>query len=118
MSHSHDEKLSLPQDQIHLAQGSMWRKMPIIGAVLGAAGLGGAAAMMGGHEHEFWYAYLVAYMVFLALLLIYLGILGAKFQRINRDIARLGEEVESGREREPAGPAGSPESGSREPTSV
>ena len=58
----------------------------------------------------------VAYMVFLALLLIYLGILGAKFQRINRDIARLGEEVESGRGRDPAGPAGAAEGGSRAPT--
>lgn len=66
MSHAHDETLSLPQDQIHLAQGSLWRKMPIIGAVLGIAGLGGAAGMMAGHEHQFWYSYLVAYMVFLA----------------------------------------------------
>ena len=87
MSHSHDEKLSLPQDQIHLAQGSMWRKMPIIGAVLGAAGLGGAAAMMGGHEHEFWYAYLVAYMVFLAF-----G-LGALFFVIVQHLVRAGWSI-------------------------
>ena len=60
----------------------------------------------------------VAYMVFLALLLIYLGILGAKFQRISRDIGELTDEVESGREAKAADQAGSPDGGSREPTSV
>jgi len=55
-----------------------------------------------------------AYMVFLVLLLVYLGILGAKFQRINRDIGRLTDEVESG------GDPGSAEakSGAEEPTGV
>lgn len=38
-----------------------------------------------------------AYMVFLALVLVYIGILGAKFQRINRELAELTEEVEAGR---------------------
>lgn len=67
MSHSHDDTVSLPKDQIHLAAGSMWRKLPIIGALLAAGGLGGAAATMAGHEEHFWYSYLTAYMVFLAL---------------------------------------------------
>ncbi len=40
----------------------------------------------------------IAYIVFLALLLIYLGILGAKFQRINREVADLTAEVEAGRD--------------------
>lgn len=38
-----------------------------------------------------------AYMVFLLMILIYIGILGAKFQRINRDIGELTEEVEAGK---------------------
>lgn len=59
-----------------------------------------------------------AYMVFLALLLIYLGILGAKFQRINRDVAQLTEEVESGRNRKPAGQPAAKADEAQEPTSV
>jgi hypothetical protein len=38
-----------------------------------------------------------AYMFFLLLLVIYIGILGAKFQRINRDIGELTDEVEAGK---------------------
>ncbi len=55
-----------------------------------------------------------AYMIFLALLLVYLGILGAKFQRINRDIAQLTEEVESGRNPAPT----QAEAGAKEPSGV
>lgn len=61
-----------------------------------------------------------AYTVFLVLLLVYLGILGAKFQRISRDIAGLTEEVEAGRgkaESKPAEPVTS-EAGAEEPTGV
>ena len=64
-----------------------------------------------------------AYVVFLALLLIYLGILGAKFQRISRDISQLTSEVEAGRRSgqsgsaEPDG-AGPAEAGGKEPTGV
>ena len=50
-----------------------------------------------------------AYMIFFALLLVYLGILGAKFQRINRELAELNEEVrESGKSKatETAEPVG------------
>lgn len=56
-----------------------------------------------------------AYMVFLALLVVYLGILGAKFQRINRDISQLTEEVESGRGQ---APTEAPEVGAKEPSGV
>ncbi|HTU16265.1 MAG TPA: hypothetical protein VMF31_13840 [Solirubrobacterales bacterium] len=38
-----------------------------------------------------------AYVVFLLMILIYIGILGAKFQRINRDIGELTDEVEAGK---------------------
>lgn len=87
MSHSHDDHLVLPQDQIHVAQGSTWRKLPIIGGVIGAAGLGGAAAMMGQDHHQFWYSYLVAYMVFLAF-----G-LGALFFVIVQHLVRAGWSI-------------------------
>lgn len=59
-----------------------------------------------------------AYIVFVLLLVVYLGILGAKFQRLSRDITTLTEEVESGRGGKPAevpAPAGT---GANEPTGV
>lgn len=87
MSHSHDEPLNLPKDQIFIAPGSMWRKLPIIGAILAAGGLGGAAAMMGGHQTEFWYSYLTAYMVFLAFAL------GGLFFVIVQHLVRAGWSI-------------------------
>jgi len=57
-----------------------------------------------------------AYMVFLVLLLVYLGILGAKFQRVSREISELTDEVESGRNR--PNQAGTTEAGAKEPTGV
>jgi hypothetical protein len=59
-----------------------------------------------------------AYVVFVALLLIYLGILGAKFQRISRDIAELTEEVESGREPAIADKTATEDAAAKEPTGV
>jgi hypothetical protein len=38
---------------------------------------------------------MAAYMFFLLLILIYIGILGSKFQRINREIGELTDEVEA-----------------------
>ena len=40
---------------------------------------------------------LAAYIFFLLMLLIYIGILGAKFVRISREIGQLTEEVEAGK---------------------
>lgn len=40
---------------------------------------------------------LAAYLFFLLLILVYIGILGAKFQRINREVGRLADEVEAGK---------------------
>jgi hypothetical protein len=37
-----------------------------------------------------------AYMVFLLLVLVYIGIIGVKFQRVSRDLGELIEEVEAG----------------------
>lgn len=39
---------------------------------------------------------LAAYIFFLLMLLVYIGILGVKFQRISRDIGQLTDEVEAG----------------------
>jgi hypothetical protein len=87
MAHSHDEPLNLPKDQIFIAPGSGWRKLPILGAVLGVAGLGGAAALMGDHKAEFWHSYLVAYMVFLAFAL------GGLFFVIVQHLVRAGWSI-------------------------
>ena len=40
---------------------------------------------------------MAAYMFFLLLILVYIGILGAKFLRINREIGELTDEVEADR---------------------
>lgn len=47
---------------------------------------------------------MAAYIFFLLMILIYVGILGAKFQRINRDIGQLTDEVEAGKIEAPAEP--------------
>jgi hypothetical protein len=39
-----------------------------------------------------------AYLFFLLMVLVYIAILGAKFQRINRDLAELIDEIEADRE--------------------
>lgn len=59
-----------------------------------------------------------AYIVFFLLMLIYIGILGVKFQRINRDITELTREVESGRSPAPADEARPTGTGAKEPTGV
>ncbi|MBK5233497.1 MAG: hypothetical protein JJE13_11015 [Thermoleophilia bacterium] len=40
---------------------------------------------------------MAAYIFFLLMVLIYIGILGAKFQRISREIGQLTDEVEAGK---------------------
>ena len=64
---SEHNEVHLDPAQVNLARGSMWRMMPIVGAVLAAAGLGGAFALKAGHEQHFWYSYLVAWYGFLAI---------------------------------------------------
>jgi|GEM_PF-1069314 len=57
---------------------------------------------------------LAAYIFFLLMVLIYIGILGAKFQRINRDVGELADEIEA----QNAAPAkNSPEKPVKEPSS-
>ncbi len=66
MSDHHDD-VHLDPEQVNLSRGSMWRKMPIIGLVLAAAGLGGAFALKADHAQHFWFSYLVAWYGFLAI---------------------------------------------------
>ncbi|MBK8293853.1 MAG: hypothetical protein IPK93_03400 [Solirubrobacterales bacterium] len=40
---------------------------------------------------------MAAYIFFLLMVVIYIGILGAKFQRISREISQLTDEVEAGK---------------------
>jgi len=51
---------------------------------------------------------MAAYMFFLLLILIYIGILGAKFMRINREIGELTDEVEAGKAGAKTPPAAAP----------
>ncbi len=48
-----------------------------------------------------------AYLLFLLMVLVYIAILGAKFQRISRELGELIDEVEADRDETPATPAGS-----------
>ena len=64
---SHTDIVTIAPEQVHLAKGSVWRFLPLIGIVLAAGGLGGAYAMKTGHEHQFWFSYLTAYYSFLAI---------------------------------------------------
>lgn len=66
MSSNHDQ-VHLEPAQVELARGSMWRKLPILGLLLAAGGLGGAFALKTGHSQHFWYSYLVAWYGFLAI---------------------------------------------------
>lgn len=64
---SHNDIVSIAPEQVHLAKGSVWRFLPIIGLLLAGGGLGGAFALKAGHDHAFWYAYLTAFYGFLAI---------------------------------------------------
>jgi hypothetical protein len=62
-------------EQVHISDGSPWKKIPMMAGVAGAMCLGLAFFLYGGHGgHEggghgnrFWFSYLTAYMVFLAI---------------------------------------------------
>ena len=44
---------TVPQDQVELSKGSMWRKLPVVGLVLALAGLGGAFAIHSGNTKAY-----------------------------------------------------------------
>ena len=87
MSSHHDDDVKIPADQVHLAKGSAWRFLPIIGVVLAAGGIGGAVALKTGHEHQFWFSYLTAFYTFLAI-----G-LGGLFFTIIQHLVRAGWSI-------------------------
>jgi hypothetical protein len=64
---SSNNDVHLEPSAVHLARGSVWRMLPIVGMILAAIGLGGAFAVKTGHEQHFWYSYLVAWYGFLAI---------------------------------------------------
>ncbi len=57
---------TITAEQVTLPKDSVWRKIPLIGLVVGVLGLGGLFAMHGEHG-EAEYAYLIAYMYFLSI---------------------------------------------------
>ena len=62
-----------------------------------------------------------AYLFFLLMVLVYIAILGAKFQRINRELGELIDEIEAAREDSEAaggGDSGAADSPVREESSV
>jgi hypothetical protein len=59
----------LKPEQIRLPQSSGWRRLPAIAGVVGVGGLAAAFAMKGGHEKQFYFSYLTAYMYVLAIAL-------------------------------------------------
>ncbi len=87
MSSHHDDDVKIPAEAVHLAKGSAWRFLPIIGIVLAAGGIGGAFAMKTGHEHQFWFSYLTAFYTFLAI-----G-LGGLFFTIVQHLVRAGWSI-------------------------
>jgi len=59
----------LTHEQTHLPKNSGWRKVPAIGAVLAVAGIGGAFAMKGGQEQQFYFSYVTSLLFWLAIAL-------------------------------------------------
>lgn len=64
---SHSDHTDIPRDQVFVRADSIWSKLPVIGAVLLIAGLGGAFALKGRDPGHFWGAYLTGFMFALAL---------------------------------------------------
>jgi hypothetical protein len=53
--------------QMDLPAGSLWRRLPLFGAVLAVAGFGLSFAMRGGNEEQFYSSWLVAFLYFMSL---------------------------------------------------
>ena len=62
----HDTGGTPSHEQIHIGSKSGWRRLPVIFAVVGVGALGAGFATMGAHPADFWFAYLVALMFWLA----------------------------------------------------
>jgi hypothetical protein len=61
--------ITLTDREIHIPKDSIWRKMPLIGGVVGLVGLGGAVALGQSDWPQFLHSYLVAFMFFFAWML-------------------------------------------------
>lgn len=67
---THKKTLTANQvSDLRIPKDSLWAKLPIIGLVLGVAGIGASVALHGGDYKQFFHSYLVAYMYFLSLAL-------------------------------------------------
>ncbi len=54
--------------QMDLPAGSLWRRLPLLGAIAAVVGIGASYAMLsGGNEKQFYYSWLVAFMYFMSL---------------------------------------------------
>lgn len=66
MGHGHAKTELNPQD-VRLPEGSLWRKLPVIGGVLGLAGLGATFALAGDDPKPVLLSYLTALMFFMSI---------------------------------------------------
>lgn len=64
----HSKSVDLTDANVRLPEGSVWRKVPMIGAVLAVIGIGGTIALAGDHG-EGYFAYLTSYLYFLSIAL-------------------------------------------------
>ena len=67
MSAHHDAGGLPAHEEIHIGEKSGWRKLPLVFGVIGLAGLGLGFATKGEHGADFYFAYLVSLMFWLAL---------------------------------------------------
>jgi len=88
--------VTLSPNQVNLPAGSLWAKMPLIGAAVGIGGLGLSVVLGGGDHAQLFSSYLVAYLYFLSLGLG--GLFFVLIQHLTRAgwsvvVRRLGENV-------------------------
>ncbi len=65
--HSHHDGPVVRHEQVHIADGSPWKKIPMVAGAIGAIALLGAFALKGDHGHDFYFSYLTSAMFYLAL---------------------------------------------------
>ena len=63
---SHGPRILDPA-QMELPSGSLWRRLPLAGAVAAVVGIGISFAMRGANEEQFYFSWLVAFLYFMSL---------------------------------------------------